>query len=507
MKGIVKRFGDVLALDHVSLTLKRGEVHALLGENGAGKTTLMNVLFGLYRANEGEIYVEGREVTISDPRDALANGIGMVHQHFKLISNFTAMENILLGTGKGLKFDVAGQSDKVAKIEKEYGLSVDLGSKIKAMPVGAQQRVEILKVLMRDPKVLILDEPTSSLTPQEADVLLSAIKKLSKNGLSVVFITHKVREVMAIADVITVLKGGRLMGTVAVSGASEEKLVELMMGGKEFASPLLSAGEARPKVATGTSEKVLQVADLVVEGAKGVIAVDGANFDVGAGEILGVAGVSGNGQRELAEAIMAVRRPKSGSVKLRGVELTSLNPHKVIGLGVSYIPEDRMGDGLLPTMTVAENLLLSHHDVPPYAKGIAVNYEVVSEKAEQAVHQYNVKTPSIQTHAGRLSGGNIQKILIARAMLTPSKAIVAHNPTRGLDIATTNFVMKNLVEQKKSGAAVVLISEDLDELMLISDRILTLFGGKVMGIVEPSLFDKYRIGAMMAGEPYREGAE
>jgi simple sugar transport system ATP-binding protein len=505
MDNIVKRFGDLVALDHVNFQLERGEVHALLGENGAGKTTLMNVLFGLYRANEGEISIDGHKVNIGDPRDALMNGIAMVHQHFKLISNFTAMENILLGTGSGLKFDEAGQRAKVSALEKDYGLTVDLDSKIKALPVGAQQRVEILKVLMRDPKVLILDEPTSSLTPQEADVLLAAIKKLSVKGLAVVFITHKVREVMAIADRITVLKGGRLMGTVPVAGASEQKLVELMMGGKEFASPLLNAEDARAAPAARDHDAVLQVRDLVVEGGKGVVAVENASFDVYGGEILGVAGVSGNGQRELAEAIMAVRRPKSGSVKLNGVELTRLNPHKVISMGVSYIPEDRMGDGLLPTMTVAENLMLSHHYAPPYAKGFSINYDVVAEKAETAVHDYNVKTPSVETHAGRLSGGNIQKVLIARALLTPSKVVLAHNPTRGLDIATTNLVMKNLIEQKKGGAAVILISEDLDELLLISDRIMAVFRGKVMGVLEPAAYDKYRIGAMMAGQTAKEG--
>ena len=507
MKGVVKRFGELLALDHVDFTLERGEVHALLGENGAGKTTLMNVLFGLYRANEGEVFVEGKPVSIRDPKDALAQGVAMVHQHFKLVANFTALENILLGTGRGLQFDKKAEREKVEKLSQEYGLVVDLDSKIRDLPVGAQQRVEILRVLRREPKVLILDEPTSSLTPQEADVLLGAIDKLTEKGLGVVFITHKVKEVMAVADRITVLKGGRLMGTVSVSGASEKELVELMMGGKEFARPLLQPSQIRRQESLSLGEPILEVSNLTVESSKGVAAVSDLSFVLHEGEILGVAGVSGNGQRELAEAIMAVRRPKSGSIKLKGVDVTKRTPHWMLAQGVSYIPEDRMGDGLLPTMSVAENLMLSHHYVPPYARGFVINYEVVEETAKKAVQDYNIKTPSVSTHAGRLSGGNIQKVLIARALLTPSKVVVAHNPTRGLDIATTDLVLKNLISQREGGAGIVLISEDLDELMMVSDRILVLYRGTLMGVLAPDRYDKYTIGALMAGRPMHEGGK
>ena len=505
MKGVVKRFGELLALDHVDFALERGEVHALLGENGAGKTTLMNVLFGLYRANEGEVLVEGKPVSIQDPKDALAHGVAMVHQHFKLVANFTALENILLGTGRGLQFDKEAERERVEKVSEEYGLVVDLDSKIKGLPVGAQQRVEILRVLRREPKVLILDEPTSSLTPQEADVLLGAIDKLTEKGLGVVFITHKVKEVMAVADRITVLKGGRLMGTVSVSGASEQELVELMMGGKEFARPLLQPSQIRRQESLSLGEPILEVSNLTVESSKGVAAVNDLSFVLHEGEILGVAGVSGNGQRELAEAIMAVRRPKSGSIKLKGVDVTKRSPHWMLAQGVSYIPEDRMGDGLLPTMSVAENLMLSHHYVPPYARGFVINYEVVEETAKKAVHDYNIKTPAVGTHAGRLSGGNIQKVLIARALLTPSKVVVAHNPTRGLDIATTDLVLKNLISQREGGAGIVLISEDLDELMMVSDRILVLYRGNLMGVLTPDRYDKYTIGALMAGRSMHEG--
>lgn len=499
MTGIAKRFGDVLALDHVDFGITGGKVHALLGENGAGKTTLMNVLYGLYRADEGRIEIKGKEMAIRTPRDALRHRIAMVHQHFRLVSNFTSFENILLGTGRGLKFEARAQREKVESIAREYGLSVDLDAKVKALPVGAQQRVEILKVLARDPLVLILDEPTSSLTPQEADVLLGAIKKLAMNGLGVVFITHKVREVMSIADEITVLNGGRVAGRLQVSESGEKRLVELMMGGRG-APPLLQAGPTPARTSAAQGEPALVLASVSVGSGKGASAVEEVDLAVRHGEILGVAGVSGNGQRELAEAIMCVRRAGSGSIKLDGIELTRLNTKQVISMGVGYIPEDRMGDGILPSMTIAENIVLGREHSPSFSDRFALNRKAMGAAALRGVEDYNIKTTSVEAHAGVLSGGNVQKILIARAFLTQCKFLVAHNPTRGLDIAATDHVLRSLVKQKEGGAGVLLISEDLDELMAVSDRICVLFKGQVMGVVEAGSYDKYEIGAMMAGK-------
>ena len=495
MVGITKRFGELCALDSANLDLRRGEVHALLGENGAGKTTLMNVLYGLYQLDEGKIIIDGKEVSIQNPGDALSHGIGMVHQHFRLISNFTAFENIVLGTGKGLKFDEAALKEEVTKIARDYNLGIELDAKVKSLAVGSQQRVEILKVLTRSPKVLILDEPTSSLTPQEVDALLAAVKKFAQGGLAVVFITHKVKEVMAIADRITILRGGKNVATVEVKGISEAKLVELMMGGSE--SVAASRGDAGRSQGRGV---VLAVKDLVVFGDEKLRAVDGLNLSLYSGEILGLAGISGNGQRELSEAIMGIRKSESGSISLDGEETTGLNCKKLIARGVRYIPEDRMADGLLPTMSVAENLMLSHQRSSPFVKAYSVDYGQVAKRSREVVREYDVKTPGISTHAGRLSGGNIQKVQIGRALIEDSKVLIAHNPTRGLDIATTNLVLRKLAELKAKGTGVILISEDLDELMQVSDRLGVICKGRITGVLAPSEYDRYKIGALMVGE-------
>ena len=500
MEGIVKRFGELKALDGVSLELRKGEVHALLGENGAGKTTLMNVLYGLYRANEGRIVIDGTEVSVRNPKDALAHGVGMVHQHFSLIPNFTAFENIIVGTGKGLKFDQARLKLQVTKKAQEYGLTFDIEAVVKSMAVGAQQRVEILKVLVRDPQVLILDEPTSSLTPQESDTLLSAIKRLAQDGLTVVFITHKVKEVMAIATRITILKRGHNVGTHQKAEITEPGLVKLMMDSGKESHPALLAGErGRSQAGSGQREPALEVQKLVVFGDQKVQAVNGLDLTLYRGEILGMAGVSGNGQRELAEAITGVRRAASGEISVRGQRSLGLSPKKVESLGVSYIPEDRMADGLLPTMSVAENLILGHHRESPFAKALAFDSAEIAKVSVGAVHDYDVKTPGISTHAAQLSGGNIQKVLIARALLTPSRVLVAHNPTRGLDIATTDLVLRKLRDLRDSGAGILLISEDLDELMLVSDRICVISKGRITGTLLPSEYDRYKIGALMTG--------
>lgn len=505
MVGVSKRFGEVQALDNVSIYIDKGEILGLLGENGAGKTTLMNILYGLYKADKGEIFVEGKKVRIRSPKDALSLRIVMVHQHFKLIPGFTVIENVILGYAKGMKLELKAYEDKIAEIAEKFGLDVDLYAKVRDLPVGVQQRVEILRALFRGARLLILDEPTSSLTPQEADMLLSALKKMSETGLSVVFITHKVREVMAIADRIIVLKGGKLMGMLDPESASEDKLVELMMGGKAFKPlTLLPPEELKVFESPPAKEEILSVEGLKVERQRGEIAVNGASFNIRKGEILGVAGVSGNGQRELVEALAGVRKPISGKVIYDGKEITGYPPDKILQMGITYIPEDRMEDGLLPSLSVAENIVLGHHHHMPFAKGILMNWNAIREVAERYVKEFKVRTPGVKVPAGRLSGGNIQKLQIIRALLGNVKLILAHNPTRGLDIATTDMVLRNFIQLKKKAGSVLFISEDLDELMTVCDRIMAIYKGEIMGIVERKDFDRYRIGAMMAGK--REAA-
>ena len=501
MHGISKRFGEVQALDNVSIHIDRGEILGLLGENGAGKTTLMNILYGLYKADRGEIYVDGKKVRIRSPKDALSLRIVMVHQHFKLIPGFTVMENVVLGYARGLKLELKVYEDKVKEIAEKFGLEVDLNAKVRDLPVGVQQRVEILRALFRGARLLILDEPTSSLTPQEADMLLSALKRMSKMGLSVVFITHKVKEVMAVADRIVVLKAGRIMGTLNPETASEDRLIELMMGGKTFKPLILLPPKELDAFKPSLSgEEVLKVEGLVVEKQKGEIAVNGATFGVRKGEILGIAGVSGNGQRELVEALAGVRRVKSGKVFFEGREITGYPPDRILQLGITYIPEDRMRDGLLPSLSVAENIVLGHHGNPPFASGIMINRKAIYDVSKKFVEEFKVKTPTVRVPAGRLSGGNIQKLQIIRALLGDVKLVLAHNPTRGLDIATTDMVLRSFINLKKKGRSVLFISEDLDELMTVCDRIMAIYKGGIMGTVKRGEFDRYKIGAMMAGK-------
>ncbi|HVP22307.1 MAG TPA: ABC transporter ATP-binding protein [Conexivisphaerales archaeon] len=504
LRGIRKAFGSNIALAEVDLDIFPGEVHALLGENGAGKTTLMNVLYGLYKADAGTISVAGKDVKVSGPSDSIALGIFMVHQHFRLIQNFTSLENVMLESGSGLLLDYKASRRKVEETAKAYGLEVDLDAKIKSLPIGAQQRVEILKALSTNPKVLILDEPTSSLTPQEADSVLASVRKFAEKGLGVVFITHKVREVMAVSDRITVLKGGHLVTTALAKSLSENRLVSLMMGGDEATEQLLSTSPSsvidrrRPEVA-------LAVKGLTVLGGKKEIAVSDVSLTVQKGEILGLAGVSGNGQTELAEAITGVRKPLKGEIFVGSTRVDGRPPRELIKLGVGYVPEDRMGAGLLPSMRVMENLILGHQRDEPFSKKGLMDYNEADSEARQAIEEYSIKARGPEASAGQLSGGNIQKLLIARALLKQMNLVVAHNPTRGLDIKTTDYVLKSLLRQKDEGAGVLLISEDLDELMLVSDSICAIFKGELMGRVERKDFDKYAIGAMMAGRRQEEG--
>jgi general nucleoside transport system ATP-binding protein len=501
MKSIRKIFGNTRALDDVSLELGTGEVHALLGENGAGKTTLMNVLFGLYEPDGGEILVQGRETKINGPKEAISLGIFMVHQHFRLIGNFTALENIMLNAARGTLLDY-GTAEKLAKeASSTYGLQVDLNAKIKQLPVGEQQRVELLKALSTHPKLLILDEPTSSLTPHEADSVLETIRKFAGQGLGVVFITHKIREVFAASDRITVLQQGKVVGRFRSKDVTEKELIELMMGTQEPPREILrqevAAFEPSPR------GPMLQVKDISVIGAQKERALRGVSFSISRGEILGVAGVSGNGQRELAEAVTGAIKIQSGKVIFDGRDVTNTSPNKMLESGLGYIPEDRVADGLLPTMSVAENVFLGHENESPFRHGLLIDYKQAVAETMRVISSYSVKAEGPQAHAMTLSGGNLQKVLVARALLKTPKLLVAHDPTRGLDIKATRFVMQQLLAQRAAGAAILLISEDLDELISISDRICAIYKGEIMGFVERKAFDKYEIGYMMAG---RRGA-
>ncbi|MDA4125430.1 MAG: ABC transporter ATP-binding protein [Thaumarchaeota archaeon] len=499
MNGIRKQFGNTIALADVDIKLNTGEIHALLGENGAGKSTLMNVLFGLYKPDKGTIAIAGRPVKMDGPKTAISLGVFMVHQHFRLIGNFTSLENIMVNSSRGMMLNYNDARNLAEKAAEAYGLGVDLDTKVKRLPVGAQQRVELLKALSTKPKLLILDEPTSSLTPQEADSVLESVKKFAERGLGVVFITHKIREVFEVSDRITVLKQGQIVGSFSGKEVTDRQLIELMMGSQERSNEMLQFSGPRPESAA-RPEKILEVKGITVLGAQREVAVQDTSFSIAAGEILGLAGVSGNGQREIAEAITGIRKVQHGQIVIQGVDVTSSSPAKMLDAGVTYIPEDRMQDGLLPTMSIVENLFLGHHREPPFARGPYVNYKEAVSEAQRAISDYSVKAEGPEETAAKLSGGNIQRLLIARSLIKSSKLLVAHNPTRGLDLKSTDFVLKRLLTHISTGSSVLLISEDLDELMLVSDRISAIYKGRVSESVTGPKFDKYVIGAMMAGE-------
>jgi simple sugar transport system ATP-binding protein len=505
MKNIHKRFGDVVALDGVTIDIREREVLGLLGENGAGKTTLMNILYGLYKADSGEIYIKGKKVKISSPRDGISNGIFMVHQHFKLVSNFTALENIIIGTAplsesiKPMRLEDARK--KVEEIMDKFKLHVDLDARIRDLPVGVQQRVEILKALYRGAKLLILDEPTTNLTPQEVDMLLKSLKEMVHAGLSVVFITHKIHEVLAVADRITVLRAGKVIGTLPTDKADDVTLVKMMVGERlSIEDSILFRGikeDLRVGVAEGSP--LLEVKGIHVVDELGTEVLKNVNLEVRKGEILGIAGVAGNGQRELVETIVGVRKPIKGKIIIDGIDATNYSPEKILSLGVSYIPEDRLNDGILPTLTVAENIILGFHKFFIKGNKPLLDTNKIRKLSREAILKFNIKTPHELGIAGRLSGGNIQKLMIARALLKNPKILIAHNMTRGLDVAITEFVLREVLRLKRSGSAVLFVSEDLDELLLISDRIAVMYKGQIVGEVPREKFDKYEIGKLMAG--------
>lgn len=503
MKGVRKSFGTVVALQDVDLSLNAKEIRGLLGGNGAGKTTLMNVLYGLYRPDAGEISIHGTPVDIQSPKDAIRHGIGMVHQHFLQVDNFTVLQNIVLGTSLKNRpaLNLQAEEAKVRELAERFGLEVDPRTVIEDLPIGTRQKVEILKALYRGVEVLILDEPTTNLTPQEVDSLFQSLRVMVDAGMSVVFITHKIREALDVCDSISVLRDGRNVFTVPRNEASEDVLVKGMVGEKldVEASLLFSAEGPSERASVAGDTPLLQVDRLAVHGEGGVFAVHDCTFQVHKGEIFGIAGVAGNGQRELAESLIGIRPIVRGHAAIDGVNVAETDTEHLLERGVTYIPEDRLHDGFLPAANVAQNLILGYHRQEPYSEGGFLDWKAIFRTARELILEYDIRTPGPGATAANLSGGNIQRMMLARAFSRPAKLLVAHNPTRGLDIPSTEFVYEKLLEQRQQGAATLLLSEDLDELLLLCDRIAAIYRGEIVGALKQDEFDKYALGRMMGG--------
>lgn len=491
MVNIVKRFPGVIANDHVNFDLMPGEIHALLGENGAGKTTLMNILYGIYKPDEGEIYVRGRKVRIRSPKDAMRLGIGMVHQHFLLVDRHTVAENLALGHSKSLINPLDEIKAKIREFAEKYGLEVDPDSYIWQLSAGEQQKVEIIKALYRGADMLILDEPTSILTPQESRELFSILKRMKEDGNGIVFITHKLAEVFEVADRVTVMRKGRVVGTLRTQETSREELAKMMVGRE-----VIFAIKKRP---AKIGKPVLEVENLRVLGDRKQEAVRGITFQVRAGEILGIAGVAGNGQRELVQAIVGLRKVKSGTIRVMGIDVTNKSPREIAELGVGHIPEERLKYGIVPNLSVAENFILKSYYKPPLRKGFILDYSKIEEVAERLIEEYSIVAPTPNTPARLLSGGNMQKLIVARELWRKPKLIVALNPTFGLDVGATEYIRKILLEQRDEGAAILLVSGDLDEILQMSDRLAVMYNGQIMGIVRPGEVSVEEIGLMMSG--------
>ncbi|MFC2376394.1 MAG: ABC transporter ATP-binding protein [Lancefieldella sp.] len=495
MHGITKVFGTFKALDGVDLDVRKQSVHAILGENGAGKSTLMNVLYGLYSADEGEVFLNGKHVDISNPNDAIAQGIGMVHQHFMLVDNFTVTENIVLGdevTSFAGVLDPKKAREKVLEIVNEYGFDVDPDAKIEDITVGMQQRVEILKALYRGADTLILDEPTAVLTPQEIEKLIQIMRDLVSKGKTIIIITHKLKEIMSSADECTIIRRGKYMGTVDVSKTNETELANKMVG--RNVNLHVDKKPAKP------GEVLLSIRDLHVKDERGIEQVNGLNLEVRAGEIVGLAGIDGNGQRELADAINALVKPESGTIAIRGEEIQATTPRNVINHSVATIPSDRQRWGLVLPFSVAENTVLERHGEERFGKGISLDYSKVNEFAKELVEEFDIRPAGCFDHAaGGLSGGNQQKVIIAREVSGEPDVLIAIQPTRGLDVGAIEFVHKALIRERDRGAAILLISLELDEVMDVSDRIAVIYAGQIVGEFEQGAITKEQAGLLMAG--------
>ena len=492
MRGITKRFPGVIANDGVDLAVAPGQVHSILGENGAGKSTLMKILYGLYRPDEGEIHLRGEPVTISSPSDAIARGIGMIHQHFMLVPTLTVAENVALGLGgrRGLA-DMRPVKRRLGEVSERYGLHVNPDAYIWQLAVGERQRAEILKALYRDAELLVLDEPTAVLTPPEVDELFVTLRQMTDDGKGLVFISHKLGEVLALSDEITVLRDGKVAGHATPAEATRESLAEMMVG-----RPVALTRTVAPPE---TGEVKLELAGLRVRGDRGTAAVKDLSLSVRAGEIVGVAGVSGNGQRELAEAIFGLRPFEGGRILVDGAEVTKPTPDGVRKLGVSYVPEERMVHGAIGEFTVAENLLLVDYGSAPYTRNGLLDRSVIADHCESLVEAYQVKTPDLETPTRNLSGGNIQKVVIAREFSADASVLVVAQPTRGVDIGAAEYIHERLLEQRAAGAAILLISEDLDEIMQLSDRVIVLLEGEITGEVPRAAAEPQTLGLLMTG--------
>jgi len=494
LRGITKRFPGVLANDHIDLTIQKGEIHALLGENGAGKTTLMNILYGLYRPDEGEIWVNGEKKTVKSPIDAIKAGVGMVHQHFMLVPVFTVTENVMLGeefVKYGDILDRAKAAKKVTEISNTYKLNIDPLAYIKDMPVGLQQRVEIIKLLFREANILIMDEPTAVLTPQEVEELFKIMRTLIDQGKSIIFITHKLGEVLECADKITVIRGGKVVGTTDPKTTNMNELASMMVG--RDVNLTVEIGEAKP------TEPILEVTDLKVLDPRGGVAVDGISFEVRAGEVLGIAGVQGNGQTELVRSLTGLLTPIDGEVKLSGHNITKCSPREITELGSAHIPEDRQKDGLVLSFPISDNLIINTYYLEPFSRRAWMDQKEIAKNGQELVKKFDIRTPSAFTTASSLSGGNQQKVIVAREFSRPIKLLIASQPTRGLDVGSIEYIHKRVIEKRDEGCAVLLVSTELDEVMQLSDRIAVLYRGRIIDTVNAKTATKEQLGLLMAG--------
>jgi ABC-type uncharacterized transport system ATPase subunit len=499
VRGITKRFPGVVANEDVTLTFEAGEVHALLGENGAGKSTLMNVLFGLYPPDEGEVLLDGEQVRFKGPTDAIAAGIGMVHQHFKLVPVFTVAENIMLGVEPTKAFGVLDHGaarQRVVELSERYGLAVDPDAIVEELPVGIQQRVEIIKALVRDARCLILDEPTAVLTPPEIEELLDIVRNLRSDGRAIVFITHKLREVIAVADRISVLRRGKMVGTADPEHTTPAELANLMVGHEVKLQ--VDKGESAPAAV------VLSIDDLTVLDDRGRPVVDGIDLEVRAGEIVAVAGVDGNGQTELVQAITGIRQPTAGTVLLDGQDVTGVGPERLFDLGVGHVPEDRQRHGLVGPFSVADNLVLNRWRSKPYAKGfrgIRVDRGAVRSHALEMIDAFDVRTSGPDVAVETLSGGNQQKVIVARELSRDGSLAILSQPTRGLDVGSIQYIHARAVERRDAGSAVLLVSSELDEVLALADRVAVMYRGQVVGTLEGADLTRENVGLLMAGQP------
>ncbi|VNF24604.1 ABC transporter ATP-binding protein [Streptococcus pneumoniae] len=493
MRDITKVFGGFVANDKINLHLRKGEIHALLGENGAGKSTLMNMLAGLLEPTSGEIAVNGQVVNLDSPSKAASLGIGMVHQHFMLVEAFTVAENIILGSEltKNGVLDIAGASKEIKALSERYGLAVDPSAKVADISVGAQQRVEILKTLYRGADILIFDEPTAVLTPSEIDELMAIMKNLVKEGKSIILITHKLDEIRAVSDRVTVIRRGKSIETVEIAGVTNADLAEMMVG--------RSVSFKTEKQASKPKEVVLSIKDLVVNENRGVPAVKNLSLDVRAGEIVGIAGIDGNGQSELIQAITGIRKVESGSIELKGDSIVGLHPRQITELSVGHVPEDRHRDGLILEMMISENIALQTYYKEPHSKNGILNYSNITSYAKKLMEEFDVRAASELVPAAALSGGNQQKAIIAREIDRDPDLLIVSQPTRGLDVGAIEYIHKRLIEERDNGKAVLVVSFELDEILNVSDRIAVIHDGKIQGIVSPETTNKQELGVLMAG--------